>query len=236
MILRGKPGRPLVIEIRDTGIGMSAEQVKNIHEEFMQADSSITRRYGGTGLGMSITRTLVEMMGGQISISSEIGAGTRVVVELPLPNSDVPLVVDVPPMAQPLSVTGLHFLIADDNATNCTVLRHLVRQIGAEATVVSNGLDALNAWRQGRFDLLLLDIAMPVMDGKTAIQGIRCEERASGRRYTPAIAVTANMMPFQISEYLSAGFDATIGKPVSSRQLSPVIAALLDQSEAVSAP
>lgn len=232
VVMRGKLGRPLVIEISDTGIGMSAEQIEHIHEEFVQADSSIARRYGGTGLGMSITRTLVNMMGGRISIFSEVGSGTKISVELPLPNSEVEPTKEKPSTErQQHTAAGLHFLIADDNATNCTVLHHLLAQFGARTTIVENGLDALNAWRQTKFDLLLLDIAMPVMDGITAIQNIRAEEKTTGRSYTRAVAVTANVMPFQIAEYISAGFDASIGKPVSSKQLAQTIGALLDQND-----
>ncbi|WP_417808344.1 PAS domain-containing protein [Thioclava sp.] len=227
--LKGKPGRPFVIEVSDTGIGMSEKHIAEIHNDFTQADSSITRRFGGTGLGMSITKTLIEMMHGTISIQSELGVGTKITVELPLPVDEGLPVQPKRVEAADMSLKGRHVLIADDNATNCTVLKHLVHQLGATSVVTSNGLEALNAWEEQKFDLLLLDIAMPVMDGKTALQKIREAEASSGRPYTSAIAVTANVMPYQISEYIEAGFDVTIAKPVSAKQICHAAVALLEE-------
>ncbi len=228
--LKGRPGRPFVIEVSDTGIGMNEKHISEIHDDFTQADPSITRRFGGTGLGMSITKSLVEMMHGTITVQSEVGAGTKITVALPLPVDDA---LPVPPKqveTSDLCLKGRHILIADDNPTNCTVLEHLVHQLGATSVVTVNGLEAVQAWEQEDFDLLLLDIAMPVMDGKTALQTIREAEASSGRPYTNAIAVTANVMPYQISEYIEAGFDVTIAKPISAKQVCRAAAALLDEA------
>jgi len=228
--LKGRPGRPFVIEVSDTGIGMNEKHISEIHDDFTQADPSITRRFGGTGLGMSITKSLVEMMHGTITVQSEVGAGTKITVALPLPVDDA---LPVPPKqveTSDLCLKGRHILIADDNPTNCTVLEHLVHQLGATSVVTVNGLEAVQAWEQEDFDLLLLDIAMPVMDGKTALQTIREAEASSGRPYTNAIAVTANVMPYQISEYIDAGFDVTIAKPISAKQVCRAAAALLDEA------
>ncbi|MEO8242462.1 MAG: PAS domain-containing protein [bacterium] len=228
--LTGKSGRPLVIEVNDTGIGMTDQQIAHIHDEFVQADSSITRRYGGTGLGMAITRTLVEMMKGQISVTSELGVGTRMAVTLPLESSDDRVKPRDPVATGDAPLAGLHILIADDNPTNRVVLEHMLQQLGATSVATKDGLEALTAWQGSKFSAVLLDIAMPVMDGKTAIQKIRAEEQKSGLPATPIIAVTANVMPYQISDYIEVGFDTTVAKPVSSKQLAHAIRSLLGQT------
>jgi PAS domain S-box-containing protein len=228
--LKGNPGRPFVIEVSDTGIGMSEACTSEILKDFTQADSSITRRFGGTGLGMSITKSLVEMMHGTIAIQSEPGVGTKITVTLPLPVDESVVLPAKPVDVKELCIKGRHVLIADDNPTNCTVLEHLIQQLGATSVVTTNGLEAMQAWEKQDFDLLLLDIAMPVMDGKTALEKIREVEASSGRPYTSAIAVTANVMPYQISEYIEAGFDVTITKPVSAKQICHAAMALLDET------
>ncbi len=225
---KGKPGQPFVIEVSDTGIGMTAEQLAHVHDEFVQADSSITRKYGGTGLGMAITRSLVEMMNGQMTVTSEVGVGTTMVIALPLAIDAAPRGPDVQENDRAIALTGRHVLIADDNETNCMVLGHLLRHLGATSVSTKDGSQALAAWDQGTFDALLLDIAMPVMDGKAAVQKIRERESLTGRARTPVIAVTANVMPYQISQYLSLGFDACIGKPISSKDLAHAIHSLLE--------
>ncbi len=227
--LLGKPGRPLVIEVIDTGIGMTEDQIAHIHDEFVQADASITRRYGGTGLGMAITRTLVEMMKGQLSVTSELGVGTKMTLELPLETYAHKLAAISPAAQGTAPLSGMHILIADDNQTNRVVLEHMLHQLGATSVATKDGLEALTAWQGGEFSAVLLDIAMPVMDGKTAVQKIREDEIKSGRPATPVIAVTANVMPYQVSEYIEVGFDTTVGKPVSSKQLSHAIRSLLGQ-------
>ncbi len=227
--LKGKPGRPFVIEVTDTGIGMTPDQLAHLHDEFVQADSSITRKYGGTGLGMAITRSLVDLMGGQITVTSEVGVGTRMTVELPLAVHDEPLVA-VAVLPDPArTLDGLHLLVADDNETNCTVMGYILRNLGATSVMTKNGQEALTEWETGAYDAILLDVAMPVMDGKTAVQNIRAQEAAKGLPHTPVIAVTANVMPYQISEYIEVGFDACIGKPVSSNAILHAIRSLLNQ-------
>ncbi|MES2665723.1 MAG: PAS domain-containing protein [Pseudomonadota bacterium] len=227
--LKGKPGRPFVIEVSDTGIGMTPDQLAHLHDEFVQADSSITRKYGGTGLGMAITRSLVDLMGGQIRVTSDVGVGTRMTVELPLAVHDEPLVAAVVKVDASSTLAGVHLLVADDNDTNLTVMGYILRHLGATSLMTKNGLEALTAWEGGGFDAVLLDVAMPVMDGKTAVQNIRSKEATLGLRHTPVIAVTANVMPYQVSEYIEVGFDACIGKPVSSGAILHAVRSLLGQ-------
>lgn len=224
--LHGRKAAPLIIEVRDTGIGMTPEQVAILSEEFSQADSTITRRYGGTGLGMAITTKLVEMMGGAISVTSRAGIGTTVRVELPLPASES---ASIRPAADTpsTSIAGIRVLAADDNATNRAVLEAMLLHAGTEVTMVEDGLQAVNAWASGRFDIVLLDISMPVMDGTTALRKIRDQEAASGAPEVPIIAVTANAMSHQIAEFLMSGFDSCLSKPVDLSSLAKAIQSLV---------
>lgn len=217
--LSGKKDKPLLIEVRDTGIGMTPEQVTLLYEDFAQADNSMTRRFGGTGLGMSITRTLVEMMGGEISVDSTLGQGTTIKVSLPLSVSETTME-SVRVETNAVSLDGLRILLADDNKTNCEVLEQMLLRRGAVVTIVNDGLQAVQAWAPERFDVVLLDISMPIMDGVTALQKIRSREAQSNLAGMPIIAVTANVMAYQVAEYLIAGFDACVAKPINMTDLA----------------
>jgi PAS domain S-box-containing protein len=227
--LSGRPGKPLAIEVRDTGIGMSEEQLSRLYQEFLQADSSVTRRYGGTGLGMAITHRLVTMMGGEITVDSALGQGTTVRVQLPLEAAPAtPSQGDAAATHRTRAdLTGLRILAADDNATNCTVMRLMLENCGAAVTTVADGKAAVEAWQEGGYDTVLLDIAMPVMDGPSALAEIRRLEQGKGAPPVPIIAVTANAMAHQIAEYISLGFDTCISKPISADILSNAIRMLL---------
>ena len=120
-------------------------------------------------------------------------------------------------------------LVADDNATNCLVLQMMLSRLGAEVTVTNDGAQAVQAWAPGRFDCVLLDIAMPVMDGPTALARIRALEAENGLAPMPIIAATANVMAHQVAEYLSNGFDSCVAKPISSADLSFTIRSLLSE-------
>jgi len=227
--ISGKPDKPLSIEVRDTGIGMTPLQVARLHEEFSQADSSVTRRYGGTGLGMAITHKLVAMMGGEVEVESALGRGTTVRIQLPLPPAP-DLAGGRPDGGQRRATAdlgGLRILAADDNATNCAVMRLMLENCGAEVTTVPDGLAAVRAWAPGRYDAILLDIAMPVMDGPTALAELRRLEDEHGCPPAPILAVTANAMAHQIADYIVAGFDTCISKPINASTLSNAIRMLL---------
>jgi len=225
--ISGRATMPLMIEVRDSGIGMTPEQVLRLHEEFSQADSSVTRRFGGTGLGMAITRSLVDRMGGTIQVDSTAGHGTTICVSLPLPLSTATVDRVAKTALEPVGLAGLRLLAADDNLTNCAVLEMMLTRLGAEVTIVNDGAQAVEAWQPGRFDAILLDIAMPVMDGPTALQKIRALEVQHGVSPSPIIAVTANVMAHQVAEYIAWGFDSCIGKPVSSVDLSLAVNSLV---------
>lgn len=221
--LSGRKDQPLKIEVSDTGIGMTPEQLARLHEEFTQADSSVTRRFGGTGLGMAITRKLVEMMNGEIGVESEIRVGTTITILLPLPVSEIIVVSEGTPIVAAMSLTGLRILSADDNRTNCDVMEKMLSIQGASVTIVTDGLQAVQAWRPGGFDVVLLDISMPVMDGISALHKIRQMEASAGVAAMPIIAVTANAMAHQISQYMVEGFDTHVAKPINMTSLTRAI-------------
>ena len=223
---RSRGAEPLVIEIADTGIGMTPEQVSRAFEDFEQADGAVTRRYGGTGLGLSISRRLLTLMGGRITVTSTLGCGTLMRLELPLPLAETPVAAE--PAAEPdlPSVRGLRALVADDNATNRLILKAMLGALGVHVTIVEDGARAVAAWRPAAFDVLLLDISMPEMDGIAALSAIRDKAVAEGEPRVPAVAVTANAMKHQIAGYFEAGFDGYVGKPFRREDLARVLSRL----------
>ena len=223
--LSGRKDQALKIEVSDTGIGMTPQQVARLHEEFTQADNSMTRRFGGTGLGMAITRKLVDMMDGEIRVESEIGVGSTITISLPLGVSESVVVQDHVPLAAAMTLAGLRILSADDNRTNCEVMERMLVIQGAMVTIVTDGLQAVQAWRPGDFDVVLLDISMPVMDGISSLHKIREMEAAARVPPMPIIAVTANAMAHQIAQYLVEGFDTYISKPINMASLTKAILA-----------
>jgi len=229
-----RPGKPVAIDVTDTGVGMTEAQLARAFESFEQADGSMTRRFGGTGLGLSIVRQLVLLMGGTITIDSSPGEGTAVRVILPLPEAQLAptLAQDPEVMADPAALEGRKLLIADDNSTNRLVLSEMLSPIGVDLTLVENGQDALGHWQRAQadgrpFDLLLLDITMPVMDGLGALSEIRRHEQASGLSPVPAIAVTANAMLNQVADYIMGGFDTHLSKPFKRKELIHAVHSLL---------
>jgi len=224
------------LTVRDTGIGMTKEQMDQVFEEFGQADSSIARRFGGTGLGMPIVRRLVEMMEGTINLTSAPGEGTFVAIYLPVPRTDLPETRFPLPEA-PADVTeldGLRVLAADDNRTNRMILGAMMGQLGIAAVLVSDGTEALKAYDREEFDLVILDISMPDVDGVTVQREIRAREarRADtpgAPRLTrlPIVAFTANAMSHQVESYLAAGFDDCLTKPLQIDRLRTALSALV---------
>lgn len=211
----------LMIEVVDTGIGMTPEQTAKVFDEFEQAEGSIARRFGGTGLGLTITRRLVHLMGGQITLESRLGEGTRVTVRLPVPLARI---APPAPASRRRDLTNLRVLVADDNATNRKILATMLANLGVAVTLAENGQIALDSYRPGAFDLVLLDISMPVLDGLGALSAIRATERALEAPVTPALAVTANAMRHQVEEYLAAGFAGHIAKPFRRATLERILA------------
>lgn len=228
-------GKPMQIDVSDTGIGMDAAQIARVFESFEQADGSMTRRFGGTGLGLSIVRELLTLMGGTISAESTPGLGSMFRIILPLAEAEsVPAgqaVAQVGHLRED-ALVGVRLLCADDNATNLLVLSEMLVRSGACVVQVENGKEAVAAWlaavdRGEPFALLLLDITMPVLDGMTALAEIRAIELARGLPPVLAVAVTAHAIPTQIADYLIGGFDSHLAKPFRRLDLLHALHSLL---------
>ncbi|HEX5377972.1 MAG TPA: ATP-binding protein, partial [Phenylobacterium sp.] len=224
----------LEFEVSDTGPGIPADRLGHLFQKFVQADASTTRRYGGSGLGLSICRQLCELMGGGIEVRSAEGAGSVFTVRLPLERrpADDPAWVREDRLAAPevRDASGLRILAAEDNPMNRLVLKTLLAQVGLEVECVNNGREAVDAWAQGGWDAILMDVQMPVMDGPAATREIRDREAASGLARTPIIALTANAMAHHQTEYLAAGMDLLVPKPLELERLLMAIQAVLDEA------
>ncbi|QUD88340.1 hybrid sensor histidine kinase/response regulator [Phenylobacterium montanum] len=214
------------ITVRDTGIGIAPEQAEHLFDKFVQADSSTTRRFGGTGLGLAICRELCEAMDGRIRVESQLGSGSAFIVDLPLQRAGATAYA-VPDEAadEAPGAEGLRVLAAEDNPVNQLVLKTLLGQVGIAPTLVGDGLAAVEAFRPGAWDLILMDVQMPVMDGVEAARRIRTLEAEAGCAPTPIIALTANAMAHQTRLYLDAGMDGHLAKPIDIERLFEVIAA-----------
>jgi signal transduction histidine kinase len=206
----------VAFQVADTGVGIPRERLEEVFDKFSQADSSSTRRFGGTGLGLAICRELVGLMGGQLTVESEPGEGSIFAFELPLER-----VAAAANEAQADNVEDrpLRILAAEDNRTNQMILAALLAPAKAELTMVENGREAVEAFDKAPFDIVLMDIQMPEMTGVDAALAIRRLEAKRGLPRTPILAVTANVMTHQIDEYMAAGMDAVIAKPVQAATL-----------------
>lgn len=213
----------LSIEVIDTGIGMSVEQAKTVFDEFSQADTSTSRQFGGTGLGLAISKSLVEVMAGDITMKSAPGEGTSISVLIPAKTVSAPTVERNDGEETP-NLTGLSILAADDNATNRMLLEILLEKVGCKFVMVEDGQSAVAAASEQDFELILMDISMPGMDGIEALRLIRESDLTNGRPRTPALAVTANAMRHQVDEYLTQGFDGHVAKPIQRTDLYRKIA------------
>jgi len=205
----------LHVEVRDTGIGIAPEQQALIFQPFHQADGSTSRRYGGTGLGLAICTRLLDMMGGHIWVESQPGQGSAfhftanfTVAAGAAPAPPAP---SAPPDSPP---AGMHILLVEDNAVNQKLARRLLENAGNRVTCANNGQEALALFDAGPFDLVLMDIQMPVMDGIEATVEWRRREQPSPRRHTPILALTANAMTGDRERCLQAGMDGYITKPI----------------------
>ena len=214
------PGR-LRIEVEDTGVGIPAAAQHRIFQRFDQGDASTTRRFGGSGLGLAITRRLAEMMGGEVGFHSVEGHGSTFWLEVAAPVADAPA--EVAPAAEDV-LEGLRILVVEDNATNRMIATKLLENLGADVETACDGAQGVEAATQGGFDLILMDVQMPGMDGLEATRRIRA--LASAVADTPIIALTANVLSHQHQAYLSAGMDGVVGKPISPAVLLAEIARL----------
>ncbi len=243
----GAGGATLRLEVEDRGIGMTAEQVGQVFAPFRQADASTTRKFGGTGLGLSISRRLVEAMGGSIAVASQFGRGSRFAVSLPIavePGAAGWIEADelalaprsLPPAAGPDDrpappMLAGRVLLAEDSPDNRRVLLYHLRRMGLDVEAVENGRDAVDRALVGGFDLVLMDMQMPVLDGYDATRSLR----RSGSR-VPIIALTAHALIEDREKCLRAGCAEYLTKPVEPRVLARVLARFLPPADARGAP
>jgi len=218
-------GPTLRFTVEDTGIGFDSATRERLFRRFEQADGGITRKFGGSGLGLSICRQLAEMMGGDLNCESEPGGGSAFILTLPLSVCEAPAQNE--PQADPEAPARLRrpvrVLVADDHPTNRRVIELILAQASVELCMVENGEEAVDAFRLRSFDLVLMDMQMPVMDGLTATREIRLHESATGAARTPIVMLTANAMPEHVAAGRLAGADHHLAKPFNAAELLAIV-------------
>jgi signal transduction histidine kinase/FixJ family two-component response regulator len=219
-------GDVLRLVVRDSGVGIAPEKLPALFEKFTQADNSATRRFGGTGLGLAICRELTQMMGGSIDVESREGHGSVFTVELPLTRGEASEALQAEATPDPTD-RNIRLLAAEDNPTNQQVLAAVMESLGIDIDIVADGQRAVEAWKVGGYDLILMDIQMPVMDGIDAAREIRSLEIAEQRKRTPIVALTANALTHQVEEYMAVGMDGHVAKPIEIAKLYEAISAAL---------
>jgi len=224
----GEPAaQRLRVEVEDTGIGVAKAAQAGLFERFQQADGSMTRRFGGSGLGLAIARGLVEQMDGQVGLVSEDGKGSTFWFEIAAPRCAPPAGAADADEGENL-LDGLRVLVVEDNPTNRLIATRMLEQLGASVTTAEDGAQGLEAARLAAYDLIFMDIQMPVMDGMEATRRIRDLPGDAVR--TPIIAMTANAMAHQIETYMDAGMSGWIAKPLSPTALVRGISQVLAQA------
>lgn len=222
--------------VADSGIGIPADRLAQVFDKYAQASSSTSRQFGGTGLGLAICRDLAVLMNGEITVESRLGGGSVFRLWLPLQRWAGPRAEAGAMRAVEMDLARLRVLAAEDHETNQMVLQLLLAQVGIEVHIVPNGRAAVEAWKNETWDLILMDVQMPELDGPAATREIRLEERRTGRRPTPILALTANAMRHQIEAYLACGMDGHVAKPLEFLRLIEAVAAAVEPTgELVSA-
>ena len=215
--------------VSDTGIGIPEDKLSRVFESFTQADSSTTRKYGGTGLGLTISRQLAELMGGRIWVESKVGQGSTFFFTVKLDveeNQSDRGHEQVTPSTAGLErqADGLRILLADDSEDNRFLILSYLQHTNCSIDVAENGKEAAEKFRAGRFDVVLMDVEMPVMDGYTATREIRCYEREAGKLATPVVALTAHAFADMQEKSRQAGFSAHLTKPIRKATLLEALA------------
>ncbi len=217
----------LQFSVEDTGIGFDSETRDRLFSRFEQADGAITRKFGGSGLGLAISRQLAEMMDGNLDCESEPGGGSAFILTIPFRAVDAPAAVDVSQVARPDGENPpVRVLLADDHPVNRKVVELILAQAGVALTTVEDGARAVQACRDADFDLILMDMQMPVMDGLTATREIRLHEAAMGLPRIPIVMLTANALPEHIAAAEAAGADRHLAKPFDANDLLGLVLAL----------
>lgn len=215
----------LEFTVRDTGIGLSADDLERLFQPFTQADVSMSRRFGGTGLGLSIAESLVRLMGGTISVESELGKGSifRFTVRLPLANELLPDL-EAPAAILPAACLPLRILLVEDNPANQKLASYILQDRGHQVAVAGDGREAICLAGQDRYDVILMDVQMPGMNGLEAAASIR--EKQQPGNHVPIIAMTAHAMEGDRQRCLAAGMDGYLSKPVNAHEMIRLVESL----------
>ena len=220
----------LEYSVQDTGPGIPPEKIQAIFEPFTQSDSTISRRHGGTGLGLTISRRLAELMQGSIEVKSRLGEGSTFFLFLPLEAADFSA-------SSPISEQGplpnedfaarhpLHFLVVDDDKVNLKLIESVARKLGYEPSIACNGLEGVEVYEKELPDCIFMDLQMPEMDGIEAVKKIREFETASAIRPAFIVALTANILPGDQQRCIAAGMNSYLTKPVKIRAIADTLAA-----------
>jgi CheY-like chemotaxis protein len=230
-----EPGKWMItVAVADTGIGMTPAVTQRLFTTFTQADATITRRFGGSGLGLAITRQLARLMGGDVTVESEPGSGstftltfTAEAVKEDVASKRVDTTLPIVGEDTLRRLRGIRILLVDDNAVNRQVVKLFTAQLSPKFVEAVNGQEALDRLHNDAFDLVLLDVHMPVMDGKEAIKRIRASSEAW--RALPVIALTADAMSGDRERYLALGMTDYVSKPLDQRELTAKIAAAMGE-------
>lgn len=229
----------LRVDIVDTGIGISEKSMETIFEKFKQADSSVSRRYGGTGLGLPISKNLAEIMNGTIRVNSVVGKGSTFSVILPFQNSvsepdvnmeDVIMVQKLNDRLKAAIDNEKRILLVEDYEGNIVVLSYILNSLECAFDVAKTGLEALQLWKEKHYDLILMDVQMPEMDGLTATRTIRNMEDERGMNRTPIIGLTAHALVADRQKCIDAGMDDYLSKPIVEADLKQAILKMLDKA------
>ena len=221
----------LTARVIDTGVGIPEDQRDRLFTKFAQLDSSSTRQAGGSGLGLAICKTLTELMGGAIAFSAPAEGGACFTLVLPMAKAAPAPSLDIAAPELEDKAGAPRILVVDDNQTNRAVLLTLLSHLGVDGHFAVDGRDAVAMWETDRWDAILMDVHMPVMDGVEASKAIREGERRTGRPRTPIIAVTASVLTHERTLYADAGMDAMVPKPVEVPRLVEALARALEITE-----
>ncbi|MBF0443945.1 MAG: response regulator [Magnetococcales bacterium] len=236
----------ILFVVRDTGIGISHKKLNSIFQPFTQADNSITRRFGGSGLGLSICNHLVEKMGGTIQVESEVGKGSSFSFTARLPKSvgnlaDITLTQVIRQKSRNSSETkkatqesAMHILLVDDADDNILVIKAFLKTTPHTLQITKNGKQAVEAFAKGSFNMIMMDMMMPIMDGYEATRRIRALEKKTNRPAVPIVALTANAMKEDLEKTIEAGCDMYLSKPIRMKHLLDVIDSFVKNSSDVS--